>query len=178
MNPNRVVSSLLIGSMLLAPGCAKQYVAKVAPFDPAHQTIVHEQAPRTGNYSLQFVANKKYLKSPVYASDRWVQRGDELGFKKNDDGTIVALCGLEQIPIESLPPKATHVMWYHKAKVQTQFGKEVDKAMRATGEVAAVAATAIVVTGAAALVICSDLHDDDDNCSYSSSSSYRRHSHH
>src|SRR4029079_16828449 len=113
MFANRTISSLLIGSMLLAPGCAKQYVAKVAPFDPAHQTVVTEQAPRTGSYNLQFVANKKYLKTPLYASDRWVQRGDALGFRKHDEGSIVAVCGLEQIPIQPIPPTATHVMWYH-----------------------------------------------------------------
>ena len=167
MQANRIISSLLIGSMLLAPGCAKQYVAKVAPFDPQHQTIVTEQAPRTGNYTLQFVADRTYLKTPLYASDRWVQRGDSLGFKKKDDGSIVALCGLEQIPIESIPPKATHVMWYHKAKVPTQFGKEVDKALRATGEIAAVAATAVVVTGAAVFVIWAGGRVDDE-CSSSS----------
>jgi hypothetical protein len=149
--------------MVLAPGCAKQYVAKVATFEPTQQASVIEQAPHTGNYSLQFTAQRKYLKTPLYASDRWVQRGDALGFKKNDDGSIVAVCGLEQIPIESMPPKATHVMWYHKSKVPTQFGKEVNKALRATGEVATVAGTCVAIAGLAALALwaSSECHDHD-----------------
>ncbi|MBC8106080.1 MAG: hypothetical protein H7Z14_05785 [Anaerolineae bacterium] len=45
---NAMVVGLLIGSLIAAPGCARKYVAKVAPFERGTSEMIVKPAPRSG----------------------------------------------------------------------------------------------------------------------------------
>ncbi len=66
--------------------------------------------------------------------------------------------------LESLPPGTRYCFWYHYSTRQTQFGREVEKAMDATGKALVVAG---VAAGAAGLIVLDVLDDDDCDYGYS-----------
>jgi len=158
---NTVVVGMLICSLILAPGCARKYVAKVAPLERGKSEVVMKPAPRSGMYMVQFVANDKYIKDAGATPARWVKKGEQVGFREDQDGTIVAIAGDNELPVVGVPARATHVMWYHKSKQPTHFGKSMSK----TGDLlqqlmlaTAVGAGAVALGG---LYLYSLAHDDD-----------------
>jgi hypothetical protein len=86
-------------------------------------------------YKVQLIDEQgHYLKSPLYAVDRWVKKGAPLGFERDDEGKLIGVAGPQQVQLAALPPDAAHVMWYHKSKQPTQFTKSAGKAANATGQ--------------------------------------------
>jgi hypothetical protein len=122
-------------------GCAHKYVEKVAVFArDGDRDVAVVQAPRSGMYHVQFIANDKYVKTPLYASDRWVMKGDPLGFREDDDGHLIAIAGEDEVALPDAPAQATHVMWYHKSKRPTQFAKSLALTLEVSAKLAAVGA--------------------------------------
>lgn len=149
-----MIAGMLIASLVLAPGCAHKYVAKVAVCDPRDEQRHVEPAPRTGMYKVQLIdEHGHYLVAPLYAADRWVRKGDPLGFEQTEDGKLLAVAGPQQVELAALPPSAAHVMWYHKSKQPTQFAKSASKVGNATAQAVLYTAAGIgLAAGTAALV--------------------------
>jgi hypothetical protein len=108
-------------------------------------------------------------------------RGDRVGFERGDDGRLVAFAGQERIRLEDrLPNQARYCVWYTRQERQTQFGKEVSKALTTTGQIAEVAAGAALLTGVVVLDAYLESKDDDDDCFEFSSRGHKRdrHKHH
>src|SRR4051812_38361142 len=100
----KVILCLLIAN--LSTGCAHKYVEKVAVFDrntSPDQGELIKTAQREGMYHVQLVAGDRFIKSPLYLADRWVQKGDELGFRQEEDGTITAIAGEQEIDLGVIP---------------------------------------------------------------------------
>lgn len=161
---NAVVVGLLVGPIVAAPGCARKYVAKVAPFERGTSETVLKPAPRSGMYHVQFVSNDRFIKDAGATPARWVQKGEPVGFRQDASGNVIGIVGDKEVPVIGLPAQATHVMWYHKWKQPTQFGKSLAK----TGEfmqqmmlAVGVGAGAIALGGLGVYAL---LHDDDNDC--------------
>jgi hypothetical protein len=117
-------------------------------------------------YKVQLVDERgHYLKSPLYAVDRWVQKGDPIGFDRTEDGKLLAVAGPQQVELNALPPTATHVMWYHKSKQPTQFAKSSQKFGAATAQTAALVAAGAGIAGAVIIWLWANSDDDcNDAC--------------
>jgi hypothetical protein len=158
---NAMVAGLLIGSLIAAPGCARKYVAKVAPFERGKSAIVVKPAPRSGMYRVQFLADDHYIKDAGVTPARWVQKGEPVGFREDEDGTVVAIAGEKELPVVGVPEQATHVMWYHKSKKPTQFGKSMSKTGEFMQQLMLATAVGIGAVALGGLALYSLAHDDD-----------------
>src|SRR4051812_3285292 len=166
MRRNAIVAGWLIASLVMAPGCVHKYVQKVAVCDPRDVAGRVEPAPRSGMYRVQLVdENGHYLKSPLYAADRWVAKGERMGFSHGEDGKLLAIAGEQHVELNGLPPGAAHVMWYHKSKMPTQFAKSVGKVGSTTAQAMLLTTTGVaIVAGTAGLLWVAGLPDPcDDN---------------
>ncbi|MBC8106079.1 MAG: hypothetical protein H7Z14_05780 [Anaerolineae bacterium] len=56
-----------------------------------------------------------------------MQKGERVGFREDDSGNVVGIVGDKELPVVGLAQHATHVMWYHKSRKPTQFGKSIAK---------------------------------------------------
>src|SRR5215470_9297066 len=95
---SRVGRAQILAIITLCGGCAHKYVEKVGVFETSgdHHGAV-ASAPRSGMYHVQFVANDKYIKTPLYACDHWVMKGDLLGFREDENGKLVAIVGEDEV---------------------------------------------------------------------------------
>jgi hypothetical protein len=142
------VATVLIGVMLLAPGCTKKYVARVAPFERGSDDCIVRTAPRSGLYHVRFVENRKPIKDAGAAPAVDLRKGEPCGFREDEDGNLIGIAGPNQIDVIGAPERATHVVWYHRSKQPTQFAKNMNK----VGEVMqAVLITTAIGAGAVAV---------------------------
>jgi hypothetical protein len=144
----RVVFSALLVA-LGAGGCNTWKVTRVARFEPGQPARdVHRPAPQSAAYKVRYASASGDELRTVGGTKRIVGEGRTLGFTAAPDGTVIAVAGDEQIPLDRLPPSARFCVWTTKERRPTQFTREVGKA---AGTVGGAALTGGAVVGVAAL---------------------------
>ncbi len=170
------IASALIGATILCGGCTKTTVQKIARYQLGDEPTT-ELVRKTGVYAVKYVSGSSSQSHKIDASERLMDKGERLGFATDEHGKIVGIAGEQRIPIYDLPPDAQSVVWYHKSKQQTQFGREMEKAGQTAGEIGTVAA---VGTLAGVAIIGGAMLDNQDDCACSNSVNNQppRHKHH
>src|SRR5881396_3724830 len=80
---------------ILTTGCTHTVIKRVARFD-VNRDRVDAIAPRTGLYKVKYVSTASRKDRSAVDSSRMLREGDRLGFRKTDDGRILAVAGEEQ----------------------------------------------------------------------------------
>jgi hypothetical protein len=132
---------------LLAGGCTSTKTRRLARFDAGRAAPVLRPAPESGVYKVKYAGPAGHDLHAVGGTGRIVGEGEPIGFTTADDGTIVAVAGDDQIPLDRLPPAARYCVWSFKEKRATQFTREVGKATDTVGQAAAVAGGVALVGG-------------------------------
>lgn len=142
----RLVAALLIVP-LSAGGCTSTKTRRLARFDTGGDAPVVRPAPESGVYKVKYAGPSGHDLHAVGGTGRILGEGDPIGFTTAGNGTIVAVAGGEQIPLDRLPPAARYCVWSFKEKRATQFTREVGKATDTVGQAAAVAGGVALVGG-------------------------------
>jgi hypothetical protein len=168
---------LLIASALSGGGCTKTVITRIARHEIGGPPVV-QPARTPGVYKVKWAGDSGKFKA-LDGTECLVWKGDHVGFEPAPDGRLIAFAGRERIPLLTLPQDARSCVWYSRQKRQTQFGREVDKALTTTGDIAAAAATGALLTGVVALDLYLQAHDgdDDDDC-FDGHSHHHRSKHH
>lgn len=144
------VIATILSVALSAGGCTQTYKKKVASFHTENEEGLVGKVPMTGVYQVRWARGKGKDYHGVDGTEMLLYRGQSAGFETDDDGSLVAVGAERRIALTYLPDDAKYLVWYHKSKRKTHFGREVDEALDVAGKVAGT--TAIVVGGAAVLV--------------------------
>ena len=143
--PARLIGVLAL--LLLAGGCTSTKTRRLARFDTGGDAPVLRPAPESGVYKVKYAGRAGHDLHAVGGTGRIVGEGDLIGFTTTPDGTVLAIVGVEQIPLDDLPPEARYCVWSFKEKRATQFTREVGKATDTVGHAAAVAGGLALVGG-------------------------------
>ena len=150
----------LIASMCLS-GCTRTVTHSIARYEPAAEALPTTQPVRTAavwKVKVRQRGEKDY--HGIDGTERWLQKGDVVGFRNGADGVVYAVVNREEIPLQ-LTSEHRRVVWHSKKKETTNFGEAVSDALTVTGAVAGVVAMA-----AFGLYILT--HPTDDDCTTSS----------
>ena len=145
----RVVVAALAGPILVT-GCTKTRVATVGRLEES-QTEIQRPVPYTGTYVAKWSDSDSNHLHSIPGSTRFAHAGEKLGFARAD-GQLLAFHDEARVPLKAVPAKAKYVVWYNKKTVQTQFGREVDKAMDGTTKTLAVVFTGAIIVGVVAWI--------------------------
>ena len=145
--PRPTLLAALLILPLLAGGCTSIKTRRLARFDTRGDAPVLRPAPETGVYKVKYAGPAGHDLHSVGGTGRIVGEGETIGFTAAGDGTVMAVAGGEQIPLERLPPAARYCVWSFKEKRATQFTREVGKAGDTVGQAAAVAGGVALVGG-------------------------------
>jgi hypothetical protein len=163
-----VIVAALIGSMLTS-GCVRTSTYQAARFEPTGEALPTTQSVRTAavwKVKVRERGEKEY--HGVDGTERWLQQGDVVGFRKGDDGVIYAVVNREQIPL-ALNDDHKRVAWHAKTKKTTNFGNGVGDVLTFTGQ-------AVFVVGVGALALWALGHPAKDDCNTTNYN--KRHRHH
>ena len=144
--------STLLAALLIPPllttGCMSTKTRRLARFDTGGgASPVIRPAPASGVYKVKYAGPTGRDLRALGGTGRIVGQGEPIGFTAAEDGTVVAVAGDEQIPLDRLPPGARYCVWSFKAKRPTQFTREVGKATDTVGQAAAFAGGVALVGG-------------------------------
>jgi hypothetical protein len=153
-----ILAPLLVG-LCSAAGCTKSYLAGVGAYQPGHPKVMMT-VPMTGIYSVRLVQDAKGGMPAVDGTETLLYQGELAGFETDDEGQVVATGGQRRIVLDKLPPGTRYCLWYHYTTRQTQFGREVDKALDFTGKALVVAGVTAGTVGMLYLAA----QDDCDSC--------------
>ena len=146
-------------------GCTRTRLTRVARFEPALASdAIYKSAPRSAEYKVKYaVAGGDGLKG-VGGTKRIVRRGDALGFTTTPEGTVIAVAGQEQFPLDKMPASARYCVWVSREERPTQFTREVGKvaAVAATGVLVGAVGVGAIATGANAAALENYEPDEDD----------------
>jgi hypothetical protein len=169
-----VAVPLALAVVLLAlsgGGCTSTHVTRAARFEPAAATQSVRRAPQSAAYKVKYADVTGGGLRTVGGTKRIVGQGDPLGFALADDGTVVAIAGAEQIPLDDLPPTARYCVWIAKEQRPTQFSREVGKATLTVGG-------GLLVGALAGAEVLGAMADSDDDCDDASNAGRNRHHRH
>ena len=176
MNRTTLATLVLFALVLDSVGCTKTVITKIARHEVGGPPVA-QAAPTSGTYKVKWAAESRKLQT-LDGTMCLIGKGDRVGFERSEDGQLIAFAGKERIPLARLPEEARYCVWYAREERQTQFGKEVGKALNTTGQVAEVAAGAALLTGLVALEAWSSSQDADDAwCDSDNSRHHRHHGH-
>jgi hypothetical protein len=131
----RGMATWLICVGLIAGGCSKTRTEKVARYQPGGDEIMRT-VPRTGIYKVVWKRGSKDKLYTIDGTETLLNQGEQAGFEPLDDGTVVAVAGHRRIVIDQVPENPKYLAWYHKSTQQTEFGRDVEEVMQASGSVA------------------------------------------
>src|SRR2546425_6992053 len=94
---NLVVAAFLAAG---ADGCTKTGVQRVARFEPGAAWSVQRAAPAASSYKIRYADFAGGGMKTVPGSRRVVDRGEPLGFRTAEDGTLLAVAGDETFPLD------------------------------------------------------------------------------
>ena len=158
----------MVGSMMSC-GCVRTSTYQAARFEPAGESVPTTQPVRTAavwKVKVRERGEKEY--HGVDGTERWLQEGDVVGFRKGDDGVIYAVVNREQIPL-ALNDDHQRVAWHAKTKKTTNFGDGLGDVLTFTGQ-------AIFVVGVGVVSLSALSHPAKDDCSTTNYN--KRHRHH
>ena len=154
-----VIASCAALVLSVCTGCTSTRVKRVARFEPADgPALVQRQAPESAAYKVKFADGSGDELRTLGGSKRIVRRGDLLGFTTSAEGTVIAIAGEEQFPLNKLPPSARYCVWVSREERQTQFARELNKA--ATTAAVGTLVT-VIVAGAVSMELWDQQLDDD-----------------
>jgi hypothetical protein len=149
-----LVFGILAASLMT--GCTRLVSHRVAEYKPGGDSVI-TPIPETAIYSIRFLDPDGNKVGGVPGSHRFLRKGETVGFWSDEQGITYARSDIYNFRIDV--PEGHGAVWSSHYRKQTQFGKEVEKAARATGKAAlytgaVVGAGAVLILGAAA-----DCHD-------------------
>jgi hypothetical protein len=117
--PSRTLAALSLLALLalLATGCTSTKTRRLARFNTAGPTApVLRPAAESGVYKVKYAGPAGHDLHAVGGTGRIVGEGETIGFTTGPDGTVVAVAGDEQIPLDHVPPAARYCVWSFKEK--------------------------------------------------------------
>jgi hypothetical protein len=154
-----VVIAALVGS-LAGSGCVRTVTHRAARFEPQNTAVEPTTQPvRTAavwKVKVRGQGEKDY--HGIDGTERLLQRGDVVGFRRGDDGVVYAVVNRESIPL-ALTDEHARVVWQTKERKTTDFGEAVTDIVVFTGGALGVAAMAV---GLGALWVIAASADDDE----------------
>lgn len=136
------ISILLMSSV----GCTKLEIAQLGHYrvgEPSLLGII----PKTGIWDIRWATHPGAPLRTLDGTQTLLVQGEKAGFEADPEAGVIGVGGERRLNLERLPAQAQVLVWYHREKRETQFGREVDKAMAFTGEAAKIAAAAALVGG-------------------------------
>ena len=156
----RLLVAGLIGAMSTS-GCTRTVTHRVARFEPAGEAAPTTQPVRAAAvWKVKVRGHGERDYHAIDGTERLLQRGDVVGFRRGDDGVVYALANKDQIPL-ALTGEHHRVVWYTKTETPTDFGQSMAEVGQLTGQVL-VGAAAVGLLGAA-LILSASNDDDCDN---------------
>jgi hypothetical protein len=170
---SRMPRGVLVGALsisLASAGCTKTIDHRIARYQPGAQPTTRP-VPAVAFYKVKVYGRDGQLHG-IDGTERLLQKGDVVGFRTGDDGIVHAVANTDVFP---LPPtlRGRKVVWTAQYERQTQFGREVSKALTTGGELAAGAAVVGLFAASVALTAAADDESDDDAVQ-----SHHKHHHH
>ena len=156
----QVLVAGLIASMCLS-GCTRTVTHSMARYEPGGEALPTTQPVRTAavwKVKVRQRGEKDY--HGIDGTERWLQKGDVVGFRSGEDGVVYAVVNREEIPLQ-LTSDHRRVVWHSKKKETTGFGEAMSGALSVTGMVAA-------GVGLTALLLYGVTHPTDEDCNTSS----------
>jgi hypothetical protein len=135
-------------------GGTKVMTQQNACYQPGDAPITHAVS-ETATYQVKVLDDGKYR--GVHGTETLVFPGETLGFFTASDGAVQAITPRGNVRLQ-IPPDR-RLIWYSRSVRQTQFGREVDKAIAAAGATAVVAGE--IALAGAALYLEAKYGDDD-----------------
>jgi hypothetical protein len=122
----------LVVVLILSVGCASVETrsAKILRF-PLNSEQSLGGAPLSGLYTVHWGGGDKHT-LPLENYQRLVRAGDRLGFRRDDSGTILAVVGDEEFPVEGIPASARYLAWQMHYDVPSP-GAQLANGVLATG---------------------------------------------
>jgi len=148
---------------MLATGCTRRVVHKVARFDPAgseNLAPTSQPVPKVAVWKVKVRGHVEKDYHGIDGTERLLQRGDVVGFHRDEDGVTYAVANREMIPL-SLTAEHRRVVWYASIEEQTQFGRELAEVV----DFAVAVGAGATVVGVVILVLALSSGDDDE-CGY------------
>jgi hypothetical protein len=169
----------IVAAALLAAGlagCVHTEVYRVSRFKPGTATVQYA-APFSGVYKVKYAYAGGGGIRELADSERIVRKGEPLGFRVAEDGTVLAVAGADEFAVAADARALRKCVWYGRSEKPSQFAREVYKAANTTGQAAVVAGVVTgVAAGGAGLVVaeaaldealgggdCGDDDNDDDH---------------
>lgn len=130
------LACLLVG-LLYFGGCTQTQVYRLAIYAPGNEEKV-QPVPESGLYKIKAVGVSKDGVMTIPGTQRFLRQGDPLGFKRTDDGSILAVAGDEMFLVTDAQ-SVKRLMWYRSAEVPNvalyDFGDTVLEAAKITAGV-------------------------------------------
>src|SRR5215203_5097738 len=125
----RVAAAVLLACG--AAGCMRADVTRVARYQPGAAPL-HKAAPEDSTYTVRYATVGQRKMRTVHGSARVVERGQPLGFRTAEDGTLLAVAGDEEFPLDAPADQVRKCIWYSRRKEPRQFVKEVGRFAQGT----------------------------------------------
>jgi hypothetical protein len=135
-------------------------IRRIARYTPGADPV-QRRAPAPWEYKVKYadVAGGEMKTAP--GSARVVDRGEPLGFRTADDGSIIAVAGDDSFPLDAPAKRVRFCVWYGRHKEPRQFVKEVGRVADGTAQTVGYVAGKAVEAGVNAAL---DGGDDGDGC--------------
>jgi hypothetical protein len=137
---------------MVLSGCTRTVTRRVARFDVSDSA--REPGAAATTQPLRHAAlwkvkvrergEKDY--HGIDGTERYLQRGDVVGFRTGEDGVIYAVANREEIPL-ALTDSHRRVVWYSTEKEPTAFGEGMNEVGALVGTIA-IGAAAVAAVGA------------------------------
>jgi len=147
---------------LLASGCTKTITHRVATYS-AGDAPTTQPVTRLAVYKVKVYDDGKYR--GIDGTERLLRAGDFAGFRTDQQGVVHAVVNDGAEPLPAKLAAGHRLVWSAEYEKQTQFGKEVNKALGTTGAVVGTAAMlgAVGVGIGAGMALHDHDHDHDDD---------------
>ena len=145
---------------LAASGCVRTITHRAARFEPTDAAAAPTTQPvRTAavwKVKVRGHGEKEY--HGIDGTERLLQHGDVVGFRRGADGVVYAVANRESIPLP-LTNEHARVVWQAKEKKTTEFGETVTDIIVFTGGAVMMAGMAV---GVGALWLLAESADYDE----------------
>jgi hypothetical protein len=134
----RIVAGLLIAS-LVSSGCTKTVNHRIPRYRAGSEPTT-KPVPQVALYKVKIYDRDGRSLHGIDGTERLLQKGELVGFHTDDAGVVYAVANNDTFALPPTLPRDRKIVWAAQYKRQTQFGKEVEKALVTAGTVAVGAA--------------------------------------